>query len=89
MEGLAAQVTQALANAETLLQSEGAALSDVVKTTVFLTDIENFAAMNDAYLAAFGDHRPARSAVAVVALPLGAAVEIEVWAYVNSGRSAS
>jgi 2-iminobutanoate/2-iminopropanoate deaminase len=89
VEGLAAQVTQALANAETLLQSEGAALRDVVKTTVFLTDIEDFAAMNDAYLAAFGDHRPARSAFAVVALPMGAAVEIEVWAHVNSGRSAS
>jgi 2-iminobutanoate/2-iminopropanoate deaminase len=87
--GVPAQVTQALANAEGLLQSEGAALSDVVKTTVFLTDIEDFAAMNEAYVAAFGDHRPARSAFAVRALPLGAAVEIEVWAFTNSGRSAS
>lgn len=88
VEGLPAQVIQALANADTLLKAEGASLADVVKTTVFLTDIEDFSAMNDAYVAAFGDHRPARSAFAVVALPLGAAVEIEVWAFTNSGRSA-
>jgi 2-iminobutanoate/2-iminopropanoate deaminase len=89
VDGLAAQVTQALANAATLLQSEGASLTDVVKTTVFLADIADFSAMNEAYVAAFGDHRPARSAFAVVALPLGAAVEIEVWALAKPGRSAS
>ncbi|MDQ6614873.1 MAG: RidA family protein [Actinomycetota bacterium] len=89
VEGLAAQLTQAVANAETLLRSEGAGLGDVVKTTVFLADIADYSAMNDAYTAAFGDHRPARSAIAVAALPLGAAVEIEVWAFTNSGRSAS
>ena len=61
-------------------QGEGASLASVVKTTVFLTDMADFAVMNKAYVAAFGDHRPARSAVAVVALPLGAAVEIEAWA---------
>lgn len=88
-DGLGAQVTQALANAETLLVSEGATLADVVKTTVFLTDMEDFAAMNEAYLAAFGEHRPARSAFAVVGLPLGAAVEIEVWAVTSSGRLSS
>jgi len=89
LEGLAPQVTQALANAETLLRSEGASLRDVVKTTVFLADIAEYPAMNEAYVAAFGDHRPARSAFAVAALPLGAAVEIEVWARVDSGRSGS
>jgi 2-iminobutanoate/2-iminopropanoate deaminase len=87
VDGLVAQVTQALANAETLLTSQGASLSDVVKTTVFLTDMVDFGAMNEAYAAAFGDHRPARSAFAVAGLPLGAAVEIEVWAFTNSGRS--
>jgi 2-iminobutanoate/2-iminopropanoate deaminase len=87
VEGLSAQVTQALANAETLLHSEGASLSDVVKATVFLADIADFAAMNEAYLAAFGDHRPARSAFQVAALPMGAAVEIEVWAFTALGRS--
>jgi 2-iminobutanoate/2-iminopropanoate deaminase len=87
VEGLPAQVTQAIANADTLLQSEGASLRDVVKTTVFLTDMADFAAMNEAYGAAFGEHRPARSAFAVAGLPLGAAVEIEVWAHTNPGRS--
>ena len=81
--GLAAQVTQAIKNAASLLEREGSGLEDVVKTTVFLTDMAYFAAMNDAYVAAFGDNRPARSAFAVVDLPLGALVEIEAWAYVS------
>ena len=79
--GVAAETTQAVANLAGLLESEGAALSDIVKTTVFLTDMADFAAMNEAYVAAFGDHRPARSTIGVAALPLpGAAVEIEAWA---------
>ncbi len=89
VDGLAAQVTQAVANADTLLRSEGSSLRDIVKTTVFLADIADYPAMNEAYVAAFGEHRPARSAFAVAALPLGAAVEIEVWAYTDPGRSAS
>jgi 2-iminobutanoate/2-iminopropanoate deaminase len=80
--GAAAQLTQAIANVSAHLASEGAGLADVVKTTVFLTDIGDFAVMNEAYVAAFGGHRPARSAVAVVALPLGGAIEIEAWAFV-------
>jgi 2-iminobutanoate/2-iminopropanoate deaminase len=81
--GVGAQVTQAVANLAALLAGEGAALSAVVKTTVFLSDIADYPAMNDAYTAAFGDHRPARSAFAVAGLPLGALVEIEAWAYVG------
>jgi 2-iminobutanoate/2-iminopropanoate deaminase len=81
--GIGAQVTQAIANIETLLAGERSGLEAVVKTTVFLADIADFAAMNDAYAAAFGAHRPARSAFAVAALPLGALVEIEAWAYVG------
>ena len=81
--GLAAQVTQAIKNAASLLEREGSGLEDVVKTTVFLTDMADFAAMNDAYVAAFGHNRPARSAFAVVGLPLGALVEIEAWAYMS------
>jgi 2-iminobutanoate/2-iminopropanoate deaminase len=81
--GIAAQVHQALANVTTLLAGEGAGLEAVVKTTVFLADIADFQAMNDAYVAAFGTHRPARSAFAVAALPLGALVEIEAWAYLG------
>jgi len=74
------QLTRAVANAAALLAGEGASLTDVVKTTVFTTDPADFPVVNEAYVAAFGDHRPARSMVAVSALPMGAAVEIEVWA---------
>lgn len=79
-EGLDAQVRQCVANLTAVLATAGAELSDVVKTTVFLVDMADFAAMNAAYVEAFGGHRPARSAVAVRALPLGALVEIEAWA---------
>lgn len=87
--GLQAQVTQAIKNVASLLESEGSGLKDVVKTTVFLTDMANFGAMNDAYVAAFGDNRPARSAFAVVGLPLGALVEIEAWAYMSRSPASS
>ena len=79
--GMGAEVKQALANLTGLLASKGATLDDVAKTTVFLTDMADYAEMNTIYLEAFGDHRPARSAVAVAALPIGASVEIEAWAY--------
>jgi 2-iminobutanoate/2-iminopropanoate deaminase len=79
--GPAAQLSQALANAGALLAEHGASPADIVKTTVFVTDMDGYAAVNQAYVAFFGDHRPARSVVGVVALPLGAAVEVEVWAY--------
>jgi 2-iminobutanoate/2-iminopropanoate deaminase len=82
-DGVSAQVTQAMANLRGLLEGEGASLDDVVKTTVFLVDMDDYAAMNDAYTAALGDHRPARSAVAVAALPIGALVEVEAWARVG------
>ena len=74
------QLAQAVANAAALLADHGAHLTDVVKTTVFATDAADFPVVNEAYTAAFGNHRPARSMVAVSALPMGAAVEIEVWA---------
>ncbi|NLA36165.1 MAG: deaminase [Actinobacteria bacterium] len=76
-DGVQAQIVQAVANLASLAAAHGATLDDVVKTTVFLTDIEDYAAMNEAYCDAFGAHRPARSAVAVAALPLGAVAEIE------------
>ena len=63
------------------LQAAGAALSDVVKTLCFLTDMGTFAEFNAAYIAEFGDHRPARSTVEVSALPGGVNVEIEVVVY--------
>jgi 2-iminobutanoate/2-iminopropanoate deaminase len=82
--GVQAQLRQALANLGSLLEGEGASLADVTKTTVFLSSIEDYAAMNETYVDVFGDHRPARSAVAVAALPIGALVEVEAWAYVGS-----
>ena len=53
----------------------------MVKTTVFLRHIDDYAVMNEAYIQSFGDHRPARAAVAVAGLPLGALVEVEAWAF--------
>jgi 2-iminobutanoate/2-iminopropanoate deaminase len=84
VEGVAAQTAQCIANVRALLNGAGADLASVVKTTVFMTDIGDYATVNEAYIAGFGDHRPARSAVAVAGLPLGALVEVEVWAYVGA-----
>ena len=78
--GVEAQARQVLANITAVLADCGAALTDVAKTTVFVTDIGQFATVNAVYAEAFGDHRPARSTVQVAALPGGAEVEIEVWA---------
>jgi 2-iminobutanoate/2-iminopropanoate deaminase len=79
--GVDAQARQVLANIEAVLRDCGADLTDVAKTTVFVTDIGQFATVNAVYAAAFGAHRPARSTVEVAALPGGAEVEIEAWAY--------
>lgn len=81
--GVEAETAQAMANVRALLEGEGAGMDRIVKTTVFLADIGDWPRMNGPYLEALGDHRPARSAFAVAALPLGARVEIEVWAYVG------
>ena len=79
--GMRDELRQALANLRAVLEGEGASLADVVKTTVFLRHIDDYTAVNEAYAAVFGDHRPARSAVAVAGLPLGALVEVEAWAF--------
>ena len=81
----AAQAQRVLDNIEAVLCDCGAALTDVAKTTVFVTDLADFGAMNEVYAAVFGDHRPARSTVQVAALPGGAKVEIEAWAYLPVG----
>jgi 2-iminobutanoate/2-iminopropanoate deaminase len=81
--GVSAEVRQALANLEGLLESEGATLADVVKTTVYLRHISDYPTMNDIYVEVFGANRPARAAVAVAGLPLGALVEIDAWAWVG------
>jgi 2-iminobutanoate/2-iminopropanoate deaminase len=79
--GTVAELRQALQNVADVLATEGAGLSDVVKTTVFLLDMSEFSAMNDVWVEYFTENRPTRSAVAVVALPVGARIEVEAWAY--------
>lgn len=79
-DGVVAQAEQSLENIEALLAAAGAALDNVVKTTVFLADIADFTAVNEVYASKFPEPYPARSAVQVGALPAGALVEIEVIA---------
>jgi 2-iminobutanoate/2-iminopropanoate deaminase len=79
--GFEAQARRALANVATLLAGRRLGWSNVVKITVFLTDIEQYASFNAVYLEALGNHRPARTVVAVSALPMGALVEVEAWVY--------
>lgn len=78
--GMEAETRQAFENLRSVLASVDATLDHVVKTTVFLADMADYAAMNALYISEFGDHRPARSAIQAGALPLGAAIEIEAWA---------
>src|SRR5918992_5320779 len=84
--GIADQTTRALENLRAVLTAAGSSPSQVVKTTVFLVDMADFGAMNEVYGRFFGDHRPARSTVAVAGLPRGALVEIEVIATVSGKR---
>ncbi len=78
-----AQTERVLANVRAVLAEAGTSLERVVKTTVFLKTMGDFQAMNAVYADAFGDHRPARSTVAVAGLPLDVDVEIEVIAEVG------
>lgn len=75
--GVSAQARQALENIKTIIEAAGACMDDVVKTTVFLTDISDFGAVNEVYGQFFQVAPPARSCFAVAALPKGALVEIE------------
>lgn len=78
--GVKEQTRQALTNASQILQEAGTDLSHVVKTTVYLADMADFAAMNEVYAQFFSEPYPSRSAVAVKDLPKGALVEVEVLA---------
>lgn len=80
-EGIKEQTAQSLANVKAILAEAGLTLANVVKTTVFLSDMSNFAAMNEVYAENFSAPFPARSAVAVKELPKQALVEIEVVAF--------
>lgn len=80
-EGIVEQTTQSLLNIKGLLESQGLGFENVVKTTVFLDSMDDFAAMNDVYATFFSAPYPARSAVEVAKLPKAALVEVEVIAY--------
>jgi 2-iminobutanoate/2-iminopropanoate deaminase len=82
--GLSAGVERVFDNLEAVLKSEGLTLDDVVRTTVYLLRMSDFAEMNAVYGRRFGNHRPARSTVAVAELPKGAAVEIDAIARLRS-----
>ena len=83
VEGIEAQTRQVLQNQANVLQAAGAGLSNVVKTTVFLQDMGEFAKMNAVYGEFFAQNPPARSTVQVAALPKGARIEIECVAVVE------
>lgn len=79
--GFGAEVDQVLANLTERLAEHGLGLADVVKTTCFLADLDQFGEFNEHYAAAFAEPRPARSAFQVARLPFDANVEIEAWAH--------
>ncbi len=84
--GVEAQTTRVLENLAAILRAAESDLSQVVKTTVYLVDMNDFPAMNEVYAQAFGEHRPARATVAVSALPKGVRVEIDAIALTTAGH---
>jgi 2-iminobutanoate/2-iminopropanoate deaminase len=79
--GAAAQLRQALANARLVLADAGATFDQVVKATLFLADMDDFASCNEVWVQEFSPPRPTRSAIGVAQLPLAARCEVELWAY--------
>jgi 2-iminobutanoate/2-iminopropanoate deaminase len=88
-DDIGAQTRRVLDNISGILKSEGLSLGDVLKTTIFLTDLSNFQIVNKIYGSYFNNQPPARSTVQVSALPKGAKIEIEVIARTNGGATAS
>ena len=84
--GIAEQTARVMENLRAILTAAGSGLDRVVKTTVFLADMADFAAMNEVYARAFADHKPARSTVAAAGLPRGVRVEVEAVAEVRGER---
>ncbi|MCI5632999.1 RidA family protein [Helicobacter sp.] len=80
VEGIEAQTRQVLNNLSEILKAGGSSLQQVFKTTIFLSNMEDFALVNAIYAEFFGEHKPARSTVAVKTLPKNALVEIECMA---------
>lgn len=82
-ETIQEQTAQVMKNVGALLEAAGTDFDHVVKTTCFLNDMDDFSAFNEVYAQSFGEHLPARSAVAVESLPKGALIEVEVIAQVE------
>lgn len=78
--GIADQTEMVMNNIDAVLSASGVGFDDIIKTTIYLVDMADFAAVNEVYGKCFGNHKPARSTVAVKSLPRGALVEIEVVA---------
>ncbi len=83
VEGVAEQTRQALTNLSKVLEAGGSSMTKVLKTTVFMTNLQEFATMNEVYGGVFATEPPARSTIQVAALPGGASVEIEAIAWLN------
>jgi len=79
--GTADQLRQALVNAASVLNEAGVSLSDVVKASLFVLDMSDFASCNEVWLENFSDPLPTRTAIGVAQLPYGAKAEVELWAY--------
>lgn len=84
--GIEAQTRQVLTNLKHVLEAAGSGLNYVIKTTVFLKDMNDFASMNGVYAEFFPEHAPARSTIAVAGLPKGALVEIEAVSLLTPSR---
>jgi len=82
-EDVIVQAIRVLKNLEAVLKEAGASMSSVIKTTIFLANMDDFAVVNEVYAEAFGNHKPVRSTVAVKTLPKNALVEIDAVALVN------
>jgi len=82
-EDVVVQAVQVLKNLEQVLLESGSSLDDVIKTTIFLANMDDFALVNEVYEEAFGSHKPARSTVAVKTLPKNAKVEIDAIAVIK------
>ncbi len=88
-EGISAQARQVMANLSAVLQAAGVGMNNVVKTTIFLANMQDFATVNAIYGEAFSAQPPARSTVQVAALPLGGLVEIEMIAQIETDQDES
>ncbi len=78
--GIEAQARQSLTNIKSILESQGLTMANIIKTTIFVTNLADYKTVNDVYATFFTDAYPARSAIQVAALPLGAELEIEAIA---------